>query len=250
MDHLLSIHSMFLQLSAILSAGSAAVSIRSKFSWCGPLLLAGSSFWAGIPLFTRTCLYLPFAIMHMGGLQTAVLAGLLPASFLIMGKRPLNYQIFFISLCVCILELEAIFFPTDYYLPNIMTASSWAHIFSWGYAAARAFFMAAAALAAARLCCPDNNNKGTDIPTALGLASMCISMAAGLLWSVKCLGVALDFHQDETIGFMLIWFYWLFTCHYGLASRSDRGYQAIASGGGIVVLMVTALSSMGIWRPF
>ncbi len=246
MDSQLTLHA-----SAMLGGGATLLSARGTHPWLATFLVVAGAAMAGVHLLKRFHFAWPFLPMYVVTEQVAFLLGILWAAWFGLRRISCPRQLTFIALAMSSLTLSGAFFPKDYYLPDIRTATPWAHLFSWADATARALFIGASSEGAALLLLSKQRPSNRYHPlAAAGLCLSSFAIVSGIFWSINTQGVPVSFSQPETLEFMLIWFLWLLVCHCAHTKIRNDFYWLLVASAGLITLFITIRSCFGIWRPF
>ncbi|HIC86453.1 MAG TPA: hypothetical protein EYP06_09205 [Desulfobacterales bacterium] len=242
---------VILQIALLSAIGAVILSAMGRHPGLTGKLLFLASVCVTFHILRRVVFHWPYTPLYMGSEQVAALAGLGYSAHALSTKSPVRASAFFVSVSICLLILAVLFFPKDYYLPNPRADIAWAHAFLWSDALARAIFIIAGGKAL-DLHFQNPNSRAGHLHTpsiSIGIAVMALSMSFGIGWSAGTLGVPVTFHDhQEMLGFILIWFYWMFVVH--LATTKTRPLYLTVSKivGSLLVLTVTIYQNLGIWR--
>ncbi|MDR2140191.1 MAG: cytochrome c biogenesis protein [Deltaproteobacteria bacterium] len=147
------------------------------------------------------------------------------------------------------LDLLSVFFPKDFYLPFLKTASLFSQAHLLFCFLGKAAFLLAGVWAGLRLWAgPGAENGQTRLWLALGFALWTLAMLTGEAWSYLGWGLPVVWDEAVIVCFMASWFYYAAVLHLFVTSRWPRARLYLAVAGLVWVPLVNVLPDLGPWR--
>ncbi len=238
------------------------------------LLLAFGLLVNGAALFMRYYTAWPMMPMYLGGVALPFCLGLIAMGISgeLTGRRWLIFRLL-ITLST-LLALMAAFFPKDFYLPFLKSATIWSHLFLWFGVIGKALFLVSAIWAISALWSDrfnsnaeyltnvderktknkDRMNPDLNISfhwTVWGFAFWTLSMFAGELWSYLGWGTPVVWDEPAITTTMATWFFYICLLHLHLTgSWSVRARGIYTASGALVVLVLNCVTDFGPFRSF
>ncbi len=240
-------------LAAFLYVLSWVAALSGRQRVCLLFFVAG----LGANLLSAICRYSntwPLLPMFQGPFFLPLCIGILSLGTVFKKKAE---SIYLFSL-ICFLALIAVFFPGDFYLPFLQSATVFSHaFFLLGMIAKACFFIASIhgglqlwiKYRSAKVSKKPDSTKDSALTTrwiVWGFASWTLSMFCGEIWSYLGWGSPVIWDDASIMITMAMWFYYAFFLHLHLFrtwSPETRYYFAIL--GAILVLIFNFYSEMG-----
>ena len=238
------------------------------------LLMISGLLVNGAALFMRYYTAWPMMPMYLSGVALPFCLGLIAMGISgdLTGRRWLILRLL-ITLSA-LLALAAAFFPKDFYLPFLKSATVWSHLFLWFGVIGKAFFLVSAIWAISALWSDqfnlrcgyptdmkkrktnnkDRMNRDLHISfhwTVWGFAFWTLSMFAGELWSYLGWGTPVVWDEPAITTTMATWFFYICLLHLHLTgSWSARARGLYTASGALVVLVLNCVPDFGPFRSF
>ena len=230
-----------LQIAALLIAAGVVLSALACVQWPTALLFFLGALCMGLNIFETYIDHWPYTPMYMNSRLIVLFLGTLCPVLSLCGKWDSKAHGLFIGLTMLLFTSATLFFPKDYYMPNIRSASIWSHLYSLADPLGRAIFIASAT---------DTVSGNTKSPLMeLAFTFFAIAIFSGMLFSINGLGTPISFHQPEVIGFMFIWFLCLLISHAQWTRFSPSLFKALHVSTALLTILVTIKFDLGVWRP-
>ncbi len=142
-----------------------------------------------------------------------------------------------------------LFFPKDFYLPLLRSASTWAHLFLLTGIMAKGFLLIAAVLGINILRGYPQGGIGPAMSWGIwGFALLSISMFSGECWSYLGWGTPVVWYDPAITTTMALWFYWVAVLHLRHSRRWRRRNRAIFVVTGGILVLLSCWPDMGPFR--
>ncbi|MDR1920953.1 MAG: cytochrome c biogenesis protein [Candidatus Adiutrix sp.] len=152
-----------------------------------------------------------------------------------------------------IIALASIFFPKDFYLPFLKTASIFSHLHLAFTILAKAALLLSGLWAWAALVYKSESREASKMSfsfMALGFVLWTLAMFSGEIWSYRGWGVPVVWDDAVITAFMATWFYYIGLLHLHLTGGWSAGSRNLASVCGIfLILIVNCSDDLGPFRP-
>jgi hypothetical protein len=167
-----------------------------------------------------------------------------------------QYLLLFRALCILIfiVSLSQLFFPKDFYLPFLKTATFFSHMHLAFTILGKAAFFLSGLWAINYLANSNNDAKESAslffLFLVLGFVFWTLSMFAGEVWSYRGWGLPVVWDDAVIVTYMATWFFYIGLLHLHLAGRFSVITRAVASAFGIMwLLVVNCIPDLGPYRP-
>ncbi|MDR1166557.1 MAG: cytochrome c biogenesis protein [Deltaproteobacteria bacterium] len=204
--------------------------------------------WA---VFLRYYYSFPMTPMFFGTAGTPPLLALLGAISFRRFSQP-SGLFFYRSLLflTCAVSLSQVFFPKDFYLPFLKTATffSQAHL-AFALLGKASFLLSGLLALELTLRKGDGNPARFFLYLILGFCFWTLSMFSGEAWSYLGWGLPVVWDDASIVAFLATWFFYTALLHLHLTGDFSARLRAnLAAFGLIWVLAVNCLPDLGPWR--
>lgn len=156
---------------------------------------------------------------------------------------------FFLRLLTALLGLLPLFFPKDFYLPFIRSATIWSHLFFISGSAAKGFLLLGAIRGGLFLRAKTGSLESAMSAVFTGFILLTLSIFCGEVWACLGWGTPIVWHDAAITTVMALWFYWICILHLHYSTSWKKRARAwLMAGGGILLIGLCLPAEMGPFR--